>query len=45
MPIVFFDNIAQYLKEYLPVSSINEDILPGIASGSDMIYRSLIFYS
>jgi hypothetical protein len=44
-PIVFFNNIAQYLKEYLPVGIIHKDTLPGIASGSDMIYRARIFYS
>jgi hypothetical protein len=44
-PIVFFNNIAQYLKEYLPVDIIDKDTLQGIASGSDMIYCSREFYS
>jgi hypothetical protein len=44
-PIVFFNDVAQYLQEYLPVDIINKDTLPGISSGSDMIYRARIFYS
>ena len=44
-PIVFFDNLPQTLEECLPVSIIQKNPFPSIASGSDMIYRPRIFYS
>lgn len=43
-PIVFFNNIADYLQEYLPVRIIHEKTFPCVPSGSYMIYRSRRFY-